>query len=278
MNKDKNAIPALPSKVGLSLVLAPILVAVGWYAPSLLQISQVVQPFDPWNKPEYGVYRWLLTPVMLIITGFMFIKQWHYYYGGNGKKDGVFAKTVGALSDEEFSLDILLSVLGGILVFLSLRMPSLWLMGFSVYCILGWRRCRVTLLRQRFAKTWRTKGVGKVSLWTFCFSNYPGRATAANFEEKLKESESTLDKKHISNDGTELPVNAILAGWVWSFALHAIYAALGNFLIWCLLLQIGTNWISFSVTLLFVMGVGILFWKLSETSLKWGKEHYKELV
>ena len=101
---------------------------------------------------HFQFYHALLISLTLI-TSFLFgYKQWSYYFGeGNGKKDGIFCKTIGIVNNCEKTTDVILSFMGGWLAGTFL-FPPLW---FSVLCLYELAvvvRSLLPLMRDKFRK------------------------------------------------------------------------------------------------------------------------------
>ena len=114
-----------------------------------LQDIQVVADFDPLIHP---VWYWNSIPigVLVIVTYFIAHKQWHYYYGGEYSKDGLFLEKLRQASYLETNLDIILAASSGVLT-ASVLIPTYWFLVLAGYSIAVVARSYVTLRRAAYA-------------------------------------------------------------------------------------------------------------------------------
>jgi hypothetical protein len=91
---------------------------------------------------------YLYDIAMVILIG---LKQFHYYYGGLGIKDGMFVNVVGCPNSREKSEDMALSFLGGVLISMIFA-PYYFIITLCTYSVVASIRCKEPLLRGRVAK------------------------------------------------------------------------------------------------------------------------------
>jgi hypothetical protein len=130
----------------------------------------------------------------LIATGLIALKQWRYYYGGRGVKDGVFVLSIRQGSNAESFLDRALAAAGGVLLGMTV-LPTWWFATVALYSAFVFMRCLVTLNRFHY---WARAG-SPPSL-----SFIPDALLATNAEKKT--------------------VGEVLAGWVFT---HSVVFILG---------------------------------------------------
>jgi hypothetical protein len=178
--------------------------------------------------------------VLLLFTSFIGYKQFCYYFGGPGVKDGVFVRQIRQASEAEKNADILLSVVGGLL-FVSLVVPAYWFLTVALYSALVVFRCYVTLKRAGY---WRECG-GQENLRFI-----PKHICGTYRNPRCRETEP-------------LQVDRMLAGWIFSHAV-LFFLALG---VYCLLIR-RPSWTLFFGSL--ITYFSLYFFALRSTSYKIG--------
>ncbi|MFZ0772878.1 MAG: hypothetical protein WCA49_24210 [Candidatus Sulfotelmatobacter sp.] len=232
---------------------------------------QTLNAANPWKSTRLG---WIGVVLVLLITAGICWKQLSYYYrsGGAAAKAGVF-QTVKAYSNREYTLDWALAVLGAGLIPVAWFYTPVWLAAFSLYCILGLWRCRLTL-RRPFIAAGRRPPLRSGFLDTYPGRMLPSAPTDQEMRLNVQKVAGSLDQIH----GTRrIPVKDILAGWVWSFRIHA-NAAAAAFLAASLSLALGKATLSVGVSIGGVVLVAVLFDRLSSRSLDWGKKNATRMI
>ncbi len=166
--------------------------------------SQGFYKKDPWASPNWDGnildYSYILAVIILFLfTAKIGIKQWNYYYEtkGEGKKDGIFIEKLKQVNPRDKTLDAILSLNGGVLVFFT-TMPVLWFFILFVYSLLVGYRCLTIVRRKQYKNILISKGhVDVVSSW---------------YDETLDHEYNGLTVKHV------------LYGWIISHILIGISA------------------------------------------------------
>jgi hypothetical protein len=194
------------------------------------------------------------------------LKQTDYYYGwfNWSAKSGLF-KAIGWVNSWEVVSDFALGIWGASLLAISVLWPYLWLPAFAIYCILGWIRCRLSLARGKVAKHRRIRN--DRTIFTAIFSLAPFDLDFDKLGKSIEGMHKALGRKEVSK-------KAVLAGWIWSFSIYGLVAAISSL---CLLFYL----VSVRITSLMstLLTIGILFCHgglTSKLSQKWGEKHYVE--
>jgi hypothetical protein len=147
---DKSDGKALWMVLGATFGLLGAGVTVGLF------MTKMASQVDPmlWESFFADIVLWT---ILLVITGLIGIKQWHYYYGNGSPKDGIFVQKIRQASTLEQYSDVALSFAGGLLIGL-VALPSYWFVGFALYCTLVILRCYITLMRPKYAEKARKNG------------------------------------------------------------------------------------------------------------------------
>lgn len=235
-------------------------------------------------QPASPILRYTLVFVLVCVTAVMFHKQWQYYFVRKGVKGGIFYHTLRAMNYPELTLDVLLSLWGGMLMFVAFRLPSMWLLTACVYFLLVVARCKITLMRASFARRLEKQGTTAVRSCPFLTDVGPlllGRSTVPREQALRMMRKSVTEWSHVG-EGTKTPTRHILAGWWWSDRIHAATAGAG------FAMSLPTTWLTrngqlhfvvpFALTLVATLAVGIAFRLLSAPSLRWGEAHASELM
>jgi hypothetical protein len=261
--------PHLRHSTAWLIIGAAIGLILGGAVPRAFErVTVFLERVNPWlSDPigKYGVWAVFLTAFLICL------KQLSYYYRYSyARKTGIFEE-LACHSQLEYTLDWALGIAGAALLPLSYFYTPLWLLAFSFYCLLGWYRCRVTLLRRFYVEKFIDP-----PLRSGLFSNYQGRliadaATQAQIDKHLARVAQSLDNMH-EPKSLAVPYKSILAGWTRSFLIHSIIAATG-FLFTNLLLSLAKVTLSVVVTLIWVVLILTLFIMLSGYSLRWGSRN-----
>lgn len=137
---------------------------------------------------------WFL-PILLLVALTLFVghKQFNYYFGNGGRKDGLFVKKLRQANQAEKTTDVLLALGGGVLL-ASAVSATWWFFVMSCYSGLVFLRCFFTLRRDVY--------------WM-----HSAQRQGIAFIPAL------LDASH-----NGLKADAILAGWVFTHATFLVLA------------------------------------------------------
>lgn len=174
-----------------------------WFGLGLTGILASLQWFmswDPWSLACWWL-RAIVYLLLFITTLFIVVKQWGYYYGGSGKKDGLFAKTLGYVNPRERFLDGLLFLAGGLLA-ACISVPTFWPLALSTLTLLTVLRCHCTLRRHHYAQELKEKS----------------HHVPAVYIESLK-----YDDTNVQERAYPYPQAHILAGWIATHFIILIF-------------------------------------------------------
>jgi hypothetical protein len=156
----------------------------------IISTSHSVDPI--WTACSFSAFSEFLVGALILVimlaSIFFAFKQYEYYYGESdeqGKKSGVFKRSIKEINRAERFLDIVLATVGGLLISFAL-IPTFWFLVLSIYscaCIL---RFYITLRRDHY----------------LCDFKLP------DFYFK------TMEREH-----NGMKVKEILAGWIISFII-----------------------------------------------------------
>lgn len=281
---EKKLPPHLPIGIAYSILGLMVAAALGQLLPVAQDISDLFRKWDPLLRRQF--WGNAISVCYFLLTGAIAYKQMGYYYRLSGKKGGIFRYTIGALNEREYSIDLVLGIWGAFLFPVSTNCPSVWLGACSVYALLGWGRCIVTLRRKKYANEWLSGKQPKP--WSIPWDTFPFEEIEnISFSEKFRDDENKrlnilIDSLNMTHQTApkypKLDVKHVLAGWLWSFKNLAICSACFFLMNSILAILYGYGKLTLIVHILSIIGFAALFWGMSERSLEKGSENWGRFV
>ena len=253
----------LPLGWSVAVIVSSVTIAAGLktapFSPIPDSLARVLWPAS-WDG-------WTERLVLLLLTLVLMLKQMDYYYGGFNwsPKSGIF-KSVGWATAWEVALDVALAIGGASLLAISVLWPYFWLPTFAAYCLLGWLRCRLTLLRAGIARR-GPPGSSHSSVITFFFAHIP-------FDHDYERLGRSIEGNHKAPGHPEILRKAVFAGWLWSFRVYGL-VSVGATMISLFSYNFFPVWLISVITAALAAGILISFSGLtSNYSQRWGEQHF----
>jgi len=253
--------PCLPSSWCKAIIVACCLIAFGLQTPPLHIMPHTTDPLY-WPQTWDG---WFERGMLFLFTFYLMLKQTDYYYGwlNWSSKSGLF-KAIGWANTWEVVSDYALGFWGACLFAISGLWPYLWLPAFTLYCLLGWLRCRLSLARGRTSR--RRKVRYDKLIITRVFSLAP-------FDMDFDKLGESIEGMHKAPGHEEVSKKAVLAGWIWSFSLYGCITAVCSICTrrygWIPLRMLSAIDTALAITILFFFS-GVT----SGFSQRWGEKHF----
>jgi hypothetical protein len=147
-------LPFLQKNLGRECAAVGASVSISITGAMIISTPHRIDPI--WTACSHSTFSEFLVGalilVMMLASIFFAFKQYEYYYGESdeeGKKSGVFKRSIKEINRAERFLDIVLATIGGLMISFAL-LPTFWFLILSIYSFACILRFCITLRRDHY--------------------------------------------------------------------------------------------------------------------------------